>query len=138
MLSLSLPLRRAFSTSSIRRTARALTETTDYLAETPLKHPQAPNRVGTWSRSQQPREEGMVTARHEQTNLKYQPQPLAAIEMIAQEPVRMVKSRIAVCDGGYGPLGHPKIYINLDKPGPKACGYCGLRYEKEQGHGHHH
>jgi hypothetical protein len=25
---------------------------------------------------------------------------------------------------GGGPLGHPKIYINLDKPGPHACTYC--------------
>ena len=33
------------------------------------------------------------------------------------------------CDGGGGPLGHPKVYINLDKPGPQSCPYCGLRYE---------
>nr|XP_019013418.1 uncharacterized protein I206_01484 [Kwoniella pini CBS 10737]OCF52199.1 hypothetical protein I206_01484 [Kwoniella pini CBS 10737] len=26
--------------------------------------------------------------------------------------------------GGMGALGHPKVYINLDKPGPKVCGYC--------------
>ena len=24
---------------------------------------------------------------------------------------------------GGGPLGHPVVFINLDKPGPKACGY---------------
>lgn len=28
-----------------------------------------------------------------------------------------------IFEGG-GPLGHPKVYINLDKPGPQACGYC--------------
>jgi NADH dehydrogenase (ubiquinone) Fe-S protein 6 len=27
---------------------------------------------------------------------------------------------------GGGSLGHPKIYINLDKPGPHACTYCKL------------
>lgn len=31
-------------------------------------------------------------------------------------------SKHALALGG-GPLGHPKIFINLDKPGPKACGY---------------
>lgn len=25
---------------------------------------------------------------------------------------------------GGGPLGHPKVYINLDASGPQACGYC--------------
>jgi hypothetical protein len=24
---------------------------------------------------------------------------------------------------GDGPLGHPKVFINLDKPGAKACPY---------------
>lgn len=25
---------------------------------------------------------------------------------------------------GGGSLGHPKIYINLDRPGPHPCTYC--------------
>ena len=25
-------------------------------------------------------------------------------------------------------LGHPKIYINLDKPEIQDCGYCGKRF----------
>ena len=32
------------------------------------------------------------------------------------------------CNGGHPELGHPRVYINLDKPGTHACGYCGLRY----------
>ncbi|KAI0068203.1 hypothetical protein BV25DRAFT_1818586, partial [Artomyces pyxidatus] len=56
--------------------------------------------------------------------MELQPNPLSAMEMIANEPVRLVHGRKAVCDGGIGPLGHPKIFINLDKPGPKACGYA--------------
>ena len=40
--------------------------------------------------------------------------------------VRDVK---VACDGGGGALGHPKVYINLDKKGPHACIYCGLMYE---------
>jgi len=69
--------------------------------------------------------------RFEQTDMRMQPAPAAAIELIAREPVRMVKERIAVCDGGGGPLGHPKIFINTDKPGPVPCGYCGLQFARE-------
>ena len=32
--------------------------------------------------------------------MELQPQPLAAIEMIANEPIRVVEGRKAVCDGG--------------------------------------
>ena len=32
------------------------------------------------------------------------------------------------CDGGGGPLGHPKVYINLDDGETHVCIYCGLRY----------
>ena len=34
-----------------------------------------------------------------------------------------IKTKIKYCLGG-GALGHPKVYINLDKPGAHACGYC--------------
>ena len=29
-----------------------------------------------------------------------QPQPLSAMEMISEEPIRLSKTRIAACDGG--------------------------------------
>ena len=63
--------------------------------------------------------------------MELQPNPLSAMEMIAKEPIRVVHGRKAVCDGGTldfysdyltsnisyhigaGPLGHPKIFINL-------------------------
>lgn len=32
------------------------------------------------------------------------------------------------CDGGGGPLGHPRIFINLDKPKICWCTYCGLPF----------
>jgi len=70
--------------------------------------------------------------------MELQPNPLSAMELIANEPIRLVDGRKAVCDGGIGPLGHPKIYINLDKPGPQSCGYCGLRFEQAPHHGHNH
>nr|CAG4652380.1 EOG090X0NBY [Triops cancriformis] len=63
--------------------------------------------------------------------------PMRAIDLIAKVPPKVVKERIVACDGGGGALGHPKVYINLDKPGNHDCGYCGLRFRKEDGHGHH-
>ncbi|KAF9786952.1 hypothetical protein BJ322DRAFT_1052904, partial [Thelephora terrestris] len=59
------------------------------------------------------------------------------MEMIAKESIRLSKTRIAACDGGGGPLGHPKIFINLDKPGAHSCTYYGLRFELEH-HEHDH
>ena len=109
---------------------------------------QSPNREMTWSAQQQPRQLGMRGPRFEQTDLdmqvcfylplislvsyrterltvRTQPQPQAAIELIAQVPVRMETRRIVSCDGGGGALGHPKVYINLDKAGePNVCPYC--------------
>jgi NADH dehydrogenase (ubiquinone) Fe-S protein 6 len=73
----------------------------------------------------------MVGPRFEQRDLNLQPRPYAAIDLIAQEPVRYLSSHSAVCDGGKGAQGHPKIYINLDKPGTHACLYCGLRFANE-------
>lgn len=32
------------------------------------------------------------------------------------------------CDGGGGPLGHPRIFINTDKPKICWCTYCGIPY----------
>jgi len=95
---------------------------------------QAPNRPSPWSTSQRPRPAAKSDVRFEQTNMDLQPQPLSAMEMINNEPVRLVEGRRAVCDGGGGPLGHPKIFINLDKPGPRPCGYCGIRFEQNPDH----
>ncbi|KAF4606696.1 hypothetical protein EYR38_000750 [Pleurotus pulmonarius] len=90
--------------------------------------PQAPNYPSTWSTSQSPRPAGSSGPRFEQTAMEVQPNPLSAMELIANEPIRLVHGRKAVCDGGGGPLGHPKIYINLDQPGPRPCG--GIRFEQ--------
>ncbi|XP_029662206.1 NADH dehydrogenase [ubiquinone] iron-sulfur protein 6, mitochondrial-like [Formica exsecta] len=57
-----------------------------------------------------------------------------AIKLINEVPPSPKKERIVACDGGGGPLGHPKVYINLDKPGNHSCGYCGLRFYKEDHH----
>ncbi|XP_044743357.1 NADH dehydrogenase [ubiquinone] iron-sulfur protein 6, mitochondrial [Chrysoperla carnea] len=55
-----------------------------------------------------------------------------SIKLINEVPPKPTKARVIACDGGGGPLGHPKVYINLDKPGNHTCGYCGLRFVKEE------
>ncbi|KAH8671955.1 hypothetical protein BGZ60DRAFT_430391 [Tricladium varicosporioides] len=92
---------------------------------------QAPNRAAVWSRSQNPRAKGMSGPRFEQTTMEDQPRPMAAIDLIHQQPVRWTHSRIVECDGGGGPLGHPKIFINTDKPQICMCTYCGLPFANE-------
>ncbi|VDB99650.1 unnamed protein product [Peniophora sp. CBMAI 1063] len=134
-------------TPALRRLARAASSSSPSSSSVPAETPkgnspgtvagsQSPNYPTQWSLNQRARPTPTDGARFEQTIMELQPQPLSAMAMIAEEPVRMVKGRKAVCDGGHGPLGHPKIFINLDKPGPKACGYCGFRYEQEPHHHH--
>uniref|UniRef100_A0A8C6S5B0 NADH dehydrogenase [ubiquinone] iron-sulfur protein 6, mitochondrial n=1 Tax=Neogobius melanostomus TaxID=47308 RepID=A0A8C6S5B0_9GOBI len=58
-----------------------------------------------------------------------------AINLVAEEPVTPVENRVVSCDGGGGALGHPKVYINLDKDTKVGtCGYCGLQFKQK----HHH
>ncbi|KAK1827250.1 hypothetical protein QBC39DRAFT_267338 [Podospora conica] len=94
---------------------------------------QAPNRSEIWSRSQKPRAEAMVGPRFEQTDFEAQPRPYAAIELIHKEPVRWTHERIVACDGGgdVGAAGHPRVYINTDKPEIAVCGYCGVPFAHE-------
>jgi len=59
--------------------------------------------------------------------------PNWGMDMVAQIPPIEIEGRVAICDGTApfceaGPLGHPKVYINLDKPGIHSCPYCGLRF----------
>ncbi|KAM4540007.1 NADH dehydrogenase [ubiquinone] iron-sulfur protein 6, mitochondrial [Odontesthes bonariensis] len=58
-----------------------------------------------------------------------------AIKLVAEEPVSDIEDRVVSCDGGGGALGHPKVYINLDKDTKVGtCGYCGLQFKQK----HHH
>ncbi|KAI2639724.1 zinc-finger domain-containing protein [Hypomontagnella submonticulosa] len=97
---------------------------------------QAPNRKEIWSRSQRPRAAAMTGPRFEQTDFDLQPQPKAAIELIHRQPVRWTHDRVVACDGGGGPAGHPRIFINTDKPEIAVCGYCGLPYAHEHNREH--
>ncbi|KAJ6647632.1 putative NADH dehydrogenase [ubiquinone] iron-sulfur protein 6, mitochondrial [Pseudolycoriella hygida] len=68
------------------------------------------------------------------TNATRTVNPNWGIKLISEIPPKECVDRVIYCDGGDGPLGHPKVYINLDKPGAHACGYCGLRFVLKGGH----
>jgi uncharacterized Zn-finger protein len=50
-----------------------------------------------------------------------------------------IDSMIAACNGGGGPLGHPKVYLNLSADGKVECPYCSrlfvYRGHAADGHG---
>merc|ERR1711894_566744 len=50
-----------------------------------------------------------------------------AIDLIAEDPVVVCEQRVVFSDSK-GPLGHPRVYINLDKPGVHTCGYSGRKF----------
>ena len=127
---ISRPASTSTSKADNNATSSALTKKVD--VPLPTTQQQSPNYPSTWSTSQRPRPGIGSSPRFEQTAMDLQPNPLSAMELIAKEPIRVVHGRKAVCDGGKhmflsspvtfhhlpfilggGPLGHPKIYINL-------------------------
>jgi uncharacterized Zn-finger protein len=54
-----------------------------------------------------------------------------------------VDTTIVACNGGGGPLGHPRVYLNLSAAGEVECPYCSRLFVSEakrpgrglQGHG---
>lgn len=53
----------------------------------------------------------------------------------AVEPVEIIEadSPTVACDGGNGPLGHPRVYLHMDDGGRIDCPYCGRRYVLRDG-----
>jgi uncharacterized Zn-finger protein len=49
--------------------------------------------------------------------------------MLQKEIVTTTENRVA-CDGGDGPLGHPRVYLSLDDRLAIDCPYCGRRFER--------
>ena len=35
-----------------------------------------------------------------------------------------INEAVAACNGGGGPLGHPRVYLNLGPAGKVDCPYC--------------
>merc|ERR1711963_1023258 len=54
-----------------------------------------------------------------------------AVNLIADDPVVVVNANHVFSDSG-GALGHPKVYINLDKPKVGVCGYSGRKFIQAQ------
>jgi uncharacterized Zn-finger protein len=41
-----------------------------------------------------------------------------------------IDGMVAACNGGGGPLGHPKVYLNLAPAGQTECPYCSRLFVK--------
>jgi len=48
------------------------------------------------------------------------------------EPIYVETSTIG-CDGGGGPLGHPKVYLKIGAEGEVVCPYCSRRFILAEG-----
>ena len=58
------------------------------------------------------------------------------METTLPETIAVEQTRIA-CDGGGGPLGHPKVYLEIGEKGFVDCPYCGRHYVLKNGtHAH--
>jgi uncharacterized Zn-finger protein len=44
-----------------------------------------------------------------------------------------VASKVVACDGDNGPLGHPRVYLNMGEKDAVDCPYCGRRYKLKAG-----
>ncbi len=49
--------------------------------------------------------------------------------------IKYIDTEIFSCDGGDGPLGHPRVYLNMEGRGQIDCPYCGCRYILTQDEG---
>ena len=39
-----------------------------------------------------------------------------------------VETETVACDGGNGPLGHPRVFLNMEGKGRIDCPYCSRRF----------
>ncbi|CAF0867257.1 unnamed protein product [Adineta steineri] len=79
-----------------------------------------------------PTHTGQVYDRDDYRNVRFMNKgklvnPRFAIDYIRNDPVVVCRTRGVWSDSG-GPLGHPKVYINLDKPIVHSCGYSGRKF----------
>jgi uncharacterized Zn-finger protein len=53
------------------------------------------------------------------------------------ETIEVDDTRVS-CDGVNGPLGHPKVYLEMGVENFVECPYCDRRFVLRDGAGHHH
>lgn len=58
--------------------------------------------------------------------------PTVVESALAEQPetIEVTLERVS-CDGGGGPLGHPKVYMTLGDDGVAVCGYCGRTFVRK-------
>ncbi|MDF2095284.1 zinc-finger domain-containing protein [Fodinicurvata sp. CAU 1616] len=44
-----------------------------------------------------------------------------------------VESEVVACDGGTGPLGHPRVWLNMEGRGEIVCPYCSRHFVLKKG-----
>ncbi|XP_005112566.1 NADH dehydrogenase [ubiquinone] iron-sulfur protein 6, mitochondrial [Aplysia californica] len=84
----------------------------------------------------QPTHTGQVWDKNDYRNIRFVGKdklinPEWAIDLIAEDPV-VVVSGSHVWSDSCGALGHPKVYINLDKPEVGTCGYSGRKFVQKK------
>lgn len=51
-----------------------------------------------------------------------------------EKPIMAASATIA-CDGGGGPLGHPRVFLTMDEGGRVVCPYCSRIFVLAEGAG---
>lgn len=53
------------------------------------------------------------------------------------EPTEIIEAeeRTVACDGGHGPLGHPRVFLRIEQR-QVLCPYCSRLYVLKEGAGH--
>jgi uncharacterized Zn-finger protein len=57
----------------------------------------------------------------------------------AQTETQVVTTPTVACDGGNGPLGHPRVFLHFGDDRQVVCPYCSRAYQLAEGakaHGH--
>ncbi len=56
------------------------------------------------------------------------------VATVAEPPETIdVETTTVACDGGDGPLGHPRVYLHMQAEGRIDCPYCGRRFILKDG-----
>jgi len=75
-----------------------------------------------------------MTGREAAAIIRRRPRSLIVTEPF--ETITVDTDRVA-CDGGGGPLGHPKVYLNLGAEGRVECPYCSRVFVLREGAARH-